>query len=251
MNDEQLLRYSRHILLPEFGIGGQEKLLAAKVLIVGAGGLGAPVSMYLAASGIGNITIADGDSVDLTNLQRQIVHFTKDIGKKKVDSTKETLRMLNSQTIVETIGTRLNQPGINRLVRESDIVLDCTDNFETRHHINRACVKFNKPLVSGAAIRFEGQVAVFDQSKPGSPCYECLFPQNSELEETRCSELGVVSPLVGIVGAIQAMETIKILTDIGLSMNGKLLLIDSLSTDWKVLKLRKDSNCDICNIQGI
>ena len=247
MDDKQLLRFSRHILLPEIGIDGQERVLNAHALVIGAGGLGAPVSMYLVASGIGKITIADGDTVDLTNLQRQIIHATPDIGKKKVLSAKESLEALNPNTLVNLMDKKLNGYELSKAVSIADIVLDCSDNFETRHQVNKACVQFKKPLVSGAAIRFEGQISVFDQSKPNSPCYECLYPADSDFEETKCAELGVLSPLVGLVGTIQAIEALKILMKIGDPMVGKLLLINGLSAEWKVLKLPKDPACATCN----
>ena len=247
MDDKQLLRFSRHILLPEIGIDGQERVINAHALVIGAGCLGAPVSMYLAASGIGKLTIADGDTVDLTNLQRQIIHATADIGKKKVLSAKETLEALNPNTLVDLLDKNLSGDELSKAVSIADIVLDCSDNFETRHQVNRACTQFKKPLVSGAAIRFEGQISVFDQSKPNSPCYECLYPADSDFEETKCAELGVLSPLVGLVGTIQAIEALKILMEIGDPIIGKLLLVNGLSTDWKVLKLPKDPACTACH----
>ena len=247
MDDKQLLRFSRHILLPEIGIEGQERVLNAHALIIGAGGLGAPVSLYLAASGVGKLTIADGDKVDLTNLQRQIIHATPDIGKKKVLSAKETLEALNPNTLVDVLDKKLSGYELSKAISTTDIVLDCSDNFETRHQVNKACVQFKKPLVSGAAIRFEGQISVFDQSKPNSPCYECLYPAESDFEETKCAELGVLSPLVGLVGTIQAIEALKILMKIGEPMVGKLLLINGLSAHWKVLKLPKDAACAACH----
>ena len=246
MDDDKLLRYSRHILLPEIGVEGQERLMSSHVLVVGAGGLGSPACMYLAVSGVGEITVADGDKVDLTNLQRQIAHYTADIGVQKVTSTKQTLLQLNPSVVVNCIPKNLKEKEIEVQVDKVDLVIDCTDNFETRHNINRACVKYSKPLVSGAAIRFEGQVAVFDQSNPDSPCYECLYPGESDLEEMRCAVMGVFSPLVGIIGSTQAMEAIKVLAKIGNSMNGRLLLFNSLTAEWKVLSLHKDEFCNVC-----
>ncbi len=250
MNDDQLLRYSRHILLPEFGIKGQETILKSHALIIGAGGLGAPVSMYLAASGLGKITISDGDKVDLTNLQRQIVHFNKNIGEKKVFSAQETLKLLNPDTVIETIPQKLDQRGILNIVQKADVVVDCTDNFQTRHNINKACVKWGKPLISGAAIKFEGQVSVFNQSVPDSPCYECLYPENNDFEETRCAVMGVFSPLVGIIGSIQALETLKTLTKVGSTMLGKLLLFNGLTSEWQTLTLHKDPGCKVCSVKS-
>ena len=250
MDDDQLLRYSRHILLPEFGIQGQQKILKSHALIIGAGGLGAPVCMYLAASGIGKITISDGDQVDLTNLQRQIVHFTQDIGKQKVLSAKETLKMLNPATVVKAIPNRVNQKSIMELVEKTDIVIDCSDNFQTRHNINKACVKLGKPLISGAAIKFEGQISVFDNRVPDSPCYECLYPEKGNFEEARCAVMGVFSPVVGIIGAIQALETLKTLAGVGTTMLGKLLLFNGLTSDWQTLTLHKDPKCKICRTEA-
>src|SRR5258708_16401714 len=213
MDDDQLLRYSRHILLPEIEIDGQQKLLDAHVLIIGAGGLAAPVSLYLAASGVGRLTICDDDSVDLTNLQRQIVHFTDSIGGPKVESARRTLSRINPESVVTAIAERVAGARLEQLVQAADVILDCTDTFATRHAINRACVRFAKPLVSGAGVRFDGQVAVFDLRRADSPCYHCLFPESSDLEEMRCAVMGVFAPLVGIIGSIQAAEALKLLID--------------------------------------
>jgi adenylyltransferase/sulfurtransferase len=246
MDDNQLLRYSRHILLPEIGIDGQEKLRASRVLVVGAGGLGAPVSLYLAASGVGRMVICDHDTVDLTNLQRQIVHFTDSIGKTKVESARETLARINPEVRVEPVAERIGGERLEGLVRDADAVVDCTDNFVTRHAINRACVRFRRPLVSGAAVRFDGQIAVFDLRRAESACYHCLFPEEGEFEEMRCAVMGVFAPIVGIIGASQAAETLKLLMEIGESLNGRLLTLDALSMQWRAIKLKKDEACRVC-----
>ncbi len=246
MDDTQLLRYSRHILLPEIGIDGQQRLLDARVLMIGAGGLGAPVALYLAASGVGHLTIADDDTVDLTNLQRQIVHFTDSIGKLKVDSARETLTRINPESAVTPLAERVAGERLEQLVREADVVVDCTDNFATRHAINRACVRFSRPLVSGAGVRFDGQITVFDLRVAQSPCYHCLFPESSDLEDMRCAVMGVFAPLVGMVGSVQAGEVLKLLMGIGRNLNGRLLLLDALSMEWRSVRLKKDSQCAVC-----
>jgi adenylyltransferase/sulfurtransferase len=246
MNDNQLLRYSRHILLPEIGIDGQEKLLSAHALLIGAGGLGAPVSLYLAASGVGRITICDHDAVDLTNLQRQIVHVTESIGRKKVDSARAALARINPEISIEAIAERVAGPRLEQLVQSADVVIDATDNFATRHAINRACVKFAKPLVSGAGVRFDGQIAVFDLRRLDSPCYHCLFPESGDVEEMRCAVMGVFAPLVGVIGSMQAAEALKLLMGIGRDLTGRLLLLDALTMEWRSVRLKKDSQCAVC-----
>ena len=246
MDDNQLLRYSRHILLPEFGIEGQQSLLRAHVLLIGAGGLGAPASLYLASSGVGRITLCDHDSVDLTNLQRQIVHFSDSVGRRKVDSARATLARINPEVSVEAIGERVAGARLEQLVDAADLVIDATDNFATRHAINRACVKFRKPLVSGAAVRFDGQVAVFDMRRADSPCYHCLFPEEGEQEEMRCAVMGVFAPVVGIIGATQAAEALKLLTGVGRDLTGRLLLLDALAMEWRSVRLKKDASCKVC-----
>lgn len=246
MNDNQLLRYSRHILLPEIGIDGQDRLLASQVLLVGAGGLGAPASLYLAASGVGKLTICDSDEVDLTNLQRQIVHYTDSIGRKKVESARDTLKRINPETRVEIVAQRVAGELLEELVDSADLVIDATDNFATRHAINRACVRFARPLVSGAAIRFDGQVSVFDLRDPASACYHCLFPESGDLEEMRCAVMGVFAPLVGIIGATQAAEALKVLAGTGETLNGKLLMLDALTMQWRSVRLKKDPACPVC-----
>ena len=250
LNDEQLLRYSRHILLPEIGIDGQQKLLASHALVVGAGGLGSPISLYLAASGVGRITLCDHDTVDLTNLQRQIVHNTDSIGQPKVASAREALARINPEVAVDVVQERVKGARLEALVSDADVVIDATDNFATRHAINRACVKFHKPLVSGAGVRFDGQVAVFDLRDAASPCYNCLFPEEGDLEEMRCAVMGVFAPLVGIIGSVQAAEALKLLMGVGQPLAGRLLLLDALSMQWRPVKLSKDVACKVCGVAG-
>lgn len=246
MDDNQLLRYSRHILLPQIGIEGQEKLLGAHALIIGAGGLGSPAALYLAASGVGRITICDGDSVDLTNLQRQIAHFTHSLGSNKAESAQRTLAAINPEIRVVAIPHRIESKELALLVSQADVVLDASDNFATRHAVNRACVTHKKPLVSGAAIRFDGQVATFDMRSPASPCYHCLFPEVGGEEGERCAVMGVFAPLVGIIGSTQAAEALKILSGAGQPLNGRLLLLDGLQMEWRSIKLKKDPACPVC-----
>ena len=248
MNDDQLLRYSRHILLPEIGIEGQEKLLAAHALVIGAGGLGSPAAMYLASGGVGRITLADGDSVDLTNLQRQILHTTAAVGRAKAYSGKDTLAQLNPEVEVAAIPERLEGERLAQIVASADIVLDCSDNFATRHAVNRACVKYRKPLVSGASVRFDGQVSVFDLRQGEAPCYNCLFPEDTEADEMRCAVMGVFAPLTGIIGAVQAAEALKLLAGAGESLNGRLLLFDCLRMEWRTVRLSRDPACNVCSV---
>jgi len=246
MDDHQLLRYSRHILLPEVGIEGQERLLAAHALVIGTGGLGSPAAMYLASGGVGRISLADGDSVDLTNLQRQILHTTAAVGRAKVFSGKDTLTQMNPEVEVTAIPERLEGARLAQLVASADVVLDCCDNFATRHAVNRACVEHRKPLVSGAAVRFDGQVSVFDLRQPDAPCYNCLFPEDTEAEETRCAVMGVFAPITGIIGTVQAAEALKLLCGAGESLNGRLLLLDGLAMEWRSVRLSKDPACKVC-----
>jgi molybdopterin-synthase adenylyltransferase len=247
MNDQQLLRYSRHILLPEIGIEGQEKLIGAHALIIGAGGLGSPAALFLAASGVGTLTLCDNDTVDLTNLQRQIMHRTAGIGRNKVDSARATLAEINPEVHVNSLKERVESARLHELVAQADVILDCSDNFATRYALNRACVQLKKPLVSGAAIRFAGQVSVFDLRLTTSPCYHCLYPENSESEDTRCAEMGVFAPLVGIIGSLQAAEALKLLLGIGTTLCGRLLLMDALHSGLRTIKLSRDANCPVCN----
>ena len=245
MNDQQLLRYSRQIMLPQVEIEGQQKLLDSKVLIVGAGGLGSPASIYLAAAGVGQITIYDDDEVDLSNLQRQIAHHTDDIGTDKVISTQQTLKRINPDVKVFAVKQRLEGEQLKQEVKKADIVLDCCDNFSTRFSVNAACVEHKTPLVSGAAIRFEGQVAVFTPGSDDSPCYNCLYADNGE-EMQNCATNGVIAPVTGIVGSIQAMEAMKLIMGIGETLTGRLLLLDGLSMQWNEMKLRRNSLCPTC-----
>ena len=246
MNDEQLLRYSRHILLPEIGVEGQERLRAARALIIGAGGLGCPAALYLASSGIGRLTIADGDKVDLTNLQRQILYRTDSVGKLKADSARAALNAVNPDVEIVALAERIAGDAMARLVAGADVVLDCSDNFATRHALNRACVALRKPLVSGAAIRFDAQVTVFDLRSPAAPCYACLFPEEGEVEEVQCAVMGVFAPLTGIAGALQAMEAIKLIAGVGETLGGRLLLLDAKSAEWRTVKVAKDPGCGVC-----
>ena len=246
MNDEQLLRYSRHILLDELGIEGQEKLLSARVLIVGAGGLGSPVALYLGSAGVGRITIVDHDRVDATNLQRQIAHNLARVGEFKADSVRQSIAAINPDVHVVPVTERADDALLDVLVADTDLVLDCTDNFATRHAINRACVKHRKPLVSGAAIRFDGQVAVYDPRDGLSPCYACVFPESDTLEETRCATMGVFAPLVGIIGTVQAAEALKLLCDVGQALTGRLLMLDGRSMAWNEMQLARNSACTVC-----
>jgi len=246
MNDDQLLRYSRHILLPEIGVEGQEAILASRVLVIGAGGLGSPAAMYLAAAGVGTVVLCDGDTVDLTNLQRQILHSAEGVGRLKVESGRDTLLRLNPQARIEPLAMRLDGAALDEQVAGADLVLDCSDNFATRHAINRACVRFRKPLVSGAAIRFDGQVSVFDLRRSDSPCYHCLFPEGQEVDEVRCAVMGVFAPLTGIIGATQAAEALKLLIGCGTSLDGRLLLLDGLAMEWRSVLLGRDPACEVC-----
>ena len=247
MTDEQLLRYSRHILLPQVGVEGQERLLAARALVIGAGGLGSPVAYYLASAGIGTLVLADGDTVDLTNLQRQILHHTGSIGQPKAESGRDTLARINPECRVMPLLERLDGTRLEEEVAVADVVLDCSDNFATRHAVNRACVKFRKPLVSGAAVRFDGQVAVFDSRQPNAPCYHCLFPEGEDAEEVRCAVMGVFAPLTGIIGTVQAAEALKLLIECGQSLAGRLLLLDGLGMEWRQIKVPRDPACTVCS----
>ena len=246
MTDDQLLRYSRQIMLPAFGIDGQQRLLDARVLIVGLGGLGSPVAMYLAAAGVGTLVLADFDAVDLSNLQRQILHTTDRIGMTKVDSALRALTALNPQVRLEAIKGSLNDTNLGTIVAAVDLVVDACDNFPTRFAVNAACAAARVPLVSGAAIRTEGQVAVFS-GQPGGPCYQCLYPRDGGLDET-CSANGVLAPLVGIIGSIQATEAIKLLAGLGEPLVGRLLLLDALTMEWRTLRLPPDPACPICAV---
>lgn len=246
MNDNQLLRYSRHILLPQIEYEGQEKLTKNHALIVGAGGLGSPAALYMAASGVGTLTICDFDVVDLTNLQRQIIHTTQSVGINKAVSAQQTIFEINPDVTVQTVQQKSTEAELSRLVEAADVVLDCSDNFATRYALNRLCVTHKKPLVSGAALAFEGQITVYDMRHDNSPCYHCLFPDNGEDTDLRCATNGVFAPLVGMVGTTQAAEALKILMGIGETLQGRLLLLDALAMEWREIKLKKDPSCSVC-----
>ncbi|BBI98500.1 adenylyltransferase [Ferrigenium kumadai] len=246
MNDQQLLRYGRHILLPEIGIEGQQKLLDAKVLIIGLGGLGSPAALYLAASGVGKLTLCDHDTVDFSNLQRQIIHRTSTVGEPKVASAQAVLRDINPEVECVALQLRADEEQLNELAAQADIVLDCSDNFATRYAVNRACLAQRKPLVSGAAIQFDGQVAVFDYRNAEAPCYNCLFPEDSQATELRCATTGVFAPLVGIVGSMQAAEALKLLAGIERGLSGRLLTINALDMNIMRSALSKDPACRAC-----
>ena len=246
MDDAQLLRYSRHILLEELGIEGQEKLLASHALVIGAGGLGSPVALYLGSAGVGHITVVDHDTVDATNLQRQIAHTLDRVGQPKAESVRTAIAQINPDPVVQVITQRADAALLDTLVARADVVLDCSDNFATRHAINRACVHAGVPLVSGAAIRFDGQLSVFDPRRADSPCYHCIFPQTGSLEEVRCAVMGVFAPLTGMVGTMQAAEALKILGGFGNAAVGRLLLIDSRSMQIDSVSLARDPDCAVC-----
>ncbi len=246
MNDNQLLRYSRHILLPQIDYQGQEKLTQSHALVVGAGGLGAPVALYLAAAGVGELTICDFDNVDLTNLQRQVIHTTASVGINKAVSAQQTIYEINPEVVVHTVQKKSTEVELEALVAKADVAIDCSDNFATRYALNRICHKLKKPLVSGAAVRFEGQVTVYDFRHKETPCYHCLFPDAGEDQDMRCASNGVFSPLVGMIGTTQAAEALKLLMGIGNSLQGRLLLLDALAMEWREIRLKKDPNCSVC-----
>ena len=246
MNDEQLLRYSRHILLDPIGIEGQDRLLASRALIVGAGGLGCPAALYMAAAGVGTLVIVDDDEVDLTNLQRQVLHRQHSVGRAKVESAREALHDINPGIEVIALRTRLAGEALREQVEAADVVLDCGDSSSPRHAINRACVAARTPLVSGAAIRFDGQVSVFDSRGVDAPCYHCLFPEGGDADEVRCAVMGVFAPLTGIIGSMQAAEALKLLAHTGQSLAGRLLLLDALGMEWRSITLPRDPACDVC-----
>ena len=246
MDDQELLRYSRHLLLNELGPDAQARFSAARALVVGAGGLGNPAAQFLASSGVGRITLVDADAVDLTNLQRQILFSLDDVGAPKVEAAARRLAAINPGPLLVRVERRVGADELAALAAEADVVLDCTDNFATRHDVNRACVEARVPLVSGAAVRFDGQVAVFDVRDPRSPCYHCLFGEGEELEETRCATMGVFAPLVGIVGAMQAAEALKVLGGFGTPLRGRLLLVDALTMRVRELSVPRDPGCPVC-----
>ena len=252
MNDAQLLRYSRHILLDEVGIDGQQRLLAARVLIIGAGGLGSPAALYLAAAGVGRITLADDDDVELTNLQRQIMHTSERVGQPKVDSGRAAIQQINPEVEVIALRERLAGTRLLQVVGDADVVLDCSDNFATRHAVNRACMARGVPLVSGAAIRFDGQLSVFDARRTDSPCYACLFPPDAQFEDVACASMGVFAPIVGVIGALQAAEALKLLigASAGISLAGRLLLLDGRAMAWTSIGVARDPGCPVCGPAG-
>ncbi|WP_338860304.1 molybdopterin-synthase adenylyltransferase MoeB [Mycetohabitans rhizoxinica] len=246
MNDDQLLRYSRHILLDEIGIEAQQRFLDAHVLIIGAGGLGSPAAMYLGAAGVGTLTLVDADTVDLTNLQRQILHSSDTIGQAKVASGRATLARLNPDVRVNAIHARADDALLQQWVRHADVVLDCSDNFATRHAVNRACVQHRVPLVSGAALRFDGQISTFDARDPASPCYACVFAPDQPFDEVACSTMGVFSPLVGIIGAMQAAEALRVIAGIGRTLVGRLMMLDAMTMDWQTMRIGRQADCLVC-----
>jgi molybdopterin/thiamine biosynthesis adenylyltransferase len=246
LTDDQLLRYSRHILLDEIGVEGQARLLSSHALIIGAGGLGSPASLYLGSAGVGRITVVDHDHVDATNLQRQIAHTEARVGQPKAHSIATAIAQINPEVTVTAVTERADAALLDTLVQSADVVLDCTDNFQTRHAINRACVRHAKPLVSGAALRLDGQVTVFDTRQPDAPCYACLFPEANAPEETNCATMGVFAPLVGIVGSMQAAEALKLLCGLGESLAGRLLMLDARSMRWTEMGARRHAGCTVC-----
>ncbi len=246
MNDNQLLRYSRHILLDDIGIEGQQRLLAAHAVIVGAGGLGSPAALYLAAAGVGRLTLVDDDAVDLTNLQRQIMHATARVGVAKTESARQALAAINPEVEVVAVAERVDGARLAALLAGAGVALDCSDNFATRHALNRACVAQRVPLVSGAAIRFDGQISVFDPRAGDSPCYACLFPPDQQFEEISCASMGVFAPLVGIIGSMQAAEALKLLLGIEPSLAGRLLLLDARAMEWSSIRVARNPACPVC-----
>ena len=248
MTDDQLLRYSRHILLDDIGIEGQERLLEAHALVIGAGGLGSPVVLYLGSAGVGRITLVDDDTVDLTNLQRQIAHTTARVGQPKALSAQQAVAALNPDVQVTPLLQRADAQQLDGLVATADVVLDCCDNYATRQTINAACVRHRKPLVSGAAVRFDGQLAVYDPRSAQSPCYACVFPPGADVQETQCATLGVFAPMVGIIGAMQAAEALKLLSGAGSATPGRLLMLDGRAMEWNEVRTARDPACPVCGV---
>ena len=246
MNDSQLLRYSRHILLDEIGIEGQRRLLDSHALVIGAGGLGSPVALYLGTAGVGRITIVDHDTVDVTNLQRQIAHNLARVGRPKAESARDTVAAINPDVQVTPLVERADAARLDVLVRDADVVVDCSDNFATRHAVNAACVAHKKPLVSGAAIGFDGQVSVYDTRDAKSPCYACLFPAEATFQEVQCATMGVFAPLVGIIGSVQAAEALKLLMGVGESLAGRLQMLDARTMEWTEVRLARNAACGVC-----
>lgn len=246
MDDSQLLRYSRHILLDEIGIEGQERIMASRALVIGVGGLGSPAALYLATAGVGHLTLVDNDTVDLTNLQRQIAHTEARVGQPKVDSARQALLAINPKLNITTLAERVDGVRMGALVADADVVLDCSDNFATRQAINAACVQHGVPLVSGAAIRFDGQLAVYNPKDPKSPCYACVFPPDAAFEETRCATMGVFAPLVGIIGSMQAAEALKLLSGAGKPAIGRLQMLDARDMTWNDIRIPRNPDCMVC-----
>jgi len=246
MNDDQLLRYSRHILLDEIGIEGQQRLLASHALVIGAGGLGSPVALYLGTAGVGRLTIVDHDTVDVTNLQRQIAHNLARVGRPKAESARDTIAAINPDVQVTPLVERADASRLDALVRAADVVVDCSDNFATRHAVNAACVTHRKPLVSGAAIGFDGQVSVYDSRDPAAPCYACLFPAEATFEEVQCATMGVFAPLVGIIGSVQAAEALKLLAGVGMPLAGRLQMLDARAMEWTEIRMQRRAGCMVC-----
>ncbi len=249
MNDEQLLRYSRHILLDEVGIEGQERVLASHALVIGAGGLGSPVALYLGSAGVGRITLVDHDVVDLTNLQRQVAHTTDRVGQPKVESAAQAVRAINPSVEVTCLQQRADTALLDEWVPQATVVLDCSDNYATRHAVNAACIRHGKPLVAGAVIRFDGQVMVFDPRDAASPCYACMFTPEAEFEEVQCSTMGVFAPLVGVIGAMQAAEALKLISGAAPAITGRLLMLDGRTMEWNTMKVPRDPACVVCGKQ--
>ncbi|WP_374671669.1 ThiF family adenylyltransferase [Acidovorax temperans] len=249
MNDEQLLRYSRHILLDEVGIEGQERVLASHALVIGAGGLGSPVALYMGSAGVGRITLVDHDVVDLTNLQRQVAHTTDRVGQPKVESAAQAVRAINPGVEVTCLQQRADTALLDEWVPQATVVLDCSDNYATRHAVNAACIRHGKPLVAGAVIRFDGQVMVFDPRDAASPCYACMFTPEAEFEEVQCSTMGVFAPLVGVIGAMQAAEALKLISGAAPAMTGRLLMLDGRTMEWNTMKVPRDPACVVCGKQ--
>ena len=251
MTDDQLLRYSRHILLDEVSIEGQERILAAHALVIGAGGLGSPVALYLGSAGVGRITLVDHDVVDLTNLQRQIAHTTQRVGQPKVASAAQAVQAINPDVQVTALQERVDALRLHALVQEATVVLDCSDNYATRQAVNAACVRLGKPLVAGAVIRFDAQITVIDPRESGTPCYACLFDPAAQFEEVACSTMGVFAPLVGVVGALQATEALKLVAGVGTSLAGRLLMLDGRSMEWSSLRTAHNPACPVCGTAHI
>jgi molybdopterin/thiamine biosynthesis adenylyltransferase len=249
MNDQQLLRYSRHILLDEIGIEGQEKILAGHALVIGAGGLGSPVALYLGTAGVGRLTLVDHDTVDLTNLQRQIAHNLSRVGRPKAESARESIAAINPDVQVNAVTRRADAAFLDEAVAQADVVLDCSDNFKTRHAVNAACVKHRKPLVAGAAIGLDGQISVYDTREAHNPCYACVFPAEATFEEVACATMGVFAPLVGIIGTMQAAEALRLLAGVGQSLAGRLQMLDARRMEWTEIRMARQAGCAVCAAQ--